>query len=337
MKKILLITALFCITIISNINAQCTADPTYVNAGVPGMFPTPAEGVADGEKDSVYAQVFTIIVPSDTTIIPSDYVPGAPTTPVNVTVNSSTVTAITGLPGALTYACANSCTYPGGTTNGCFIIEGFPFSAGTDSFYVSVVLNVELPVFGATDAPAQDIGYLLTINGCALTVTATVTNETTPGADDGTATAIVANGTPPYTYLWGDGQTTSTATGLAPGTAYYIQVTDAASCTDTVNVTILAAGVGINTINTYTFEVYPVMPNPSTDNAEIRFTSPDYRDVNLTVHNMIGALVVSKRMYSEKGMNVVSLNADKLRPGVYFVTLTDGENTSTKRMVVGSN
>jgi hypothetical protein len=37
------------------------------------------------------------------------------------------------------------------------------------------------------------------------------------GFADGEATITVDGGTPPYTYLWSDGQTTATATGLTAG------------------------------------------------------------------------------------------------------------------------
>jgi hypothetical protein len=46
----------------------------------------------------------------------------------------------------------------------------------------------------------------------------------------GTATANVTGGTPPYSYLWTNGQMTQTATGLAAGT-YTVVVTDGTGCT----------------------------------------------------------------------------------------------------------
>jgi len=46
------------------------------------------------------------------------------------------------------------------------------------------------------------------------------------GAADGTATISVSGGISPYTYLWSDGQSTATATGLTAGT-YDVAVTDA--------------------------------------------------------------------------------------------------------------
>jgi hypothetical protein len=49
------------------------------------------------------------------------------------------------------------------------------------------------------------------------------------GADNGSATASAAGGTPPYTYLWSDGQAVPVATGLIPG-QHFITVTDANGC-----------------------------------------------------------------------------------------------------------
>ncbi|MGM0478529.1 MAG: LamG-like jellyroll fold domain-containing protein [Bacteroidota bacterium] len=57
------------------------------------------------------------------------------------------------------------------------------------------------------------------------------------GANDGEATTTPVDGTAPYTYLWSDGQTTATATGLAAGT-YTVDVTDDNGCIVTSNVTV---------------------------------------------------------------------------------------------------
>ena len=62
-------------------------------------------------------------------------------------------------------------------------------------------------------------------------ITMTSTDVTVNGGSDGTATATVSGGTSPYTYLWSNGGTTSTITGLTPGT-YTCYVTDANGCTD---------------------------------------------------------------------------------------------------------
>ncbi len=87
-------------------------------------------------------------------------------------------------------------------------------------------------------------------NGCTLTATATVGNTNGPllsiplqtnllcfGDVNGDATSSASGGTAPYTYLWSNGQTTVTATGLTSGT-YTLTITDAAGCTATQTITI---------------------------------------------------------------------------------------------------
>lgn len=86
-------------------------------------------------------------------------------------------------------------------------------------------------------------------NSCVVTGNATVSepaviniattnsNVTCFGGADGSSTVNVSGGTSPYTYLWSNGQTTVTDTGLTAGT-YNITVTDANSCTAAVNTTI---------------------------------------------------------------------------------------------------
>jgi hypothetical protein len=55
------------------------------------------------------------------------------------------------------------------------------------------------------------------------------------GNTDGNVTAIIANGTPPYTYLWNTGNTTNTITGLSgqPVDTLTLVVTDVNNCADT--------------------------------------------------------------------------------------------------------
>ncbi|MCB9449119.1 MAG: gliding motility-associated C-terminal domain-containing protein [Flavobacteriales bacterium] len=66
--------------------------------------------------------------------------------------------------------------------------------------------------------------------GADLSATSTYTNTLCYGSTDGTATALPSGGSAPYFYLWSNGQTTATATGLAAGT-YLVTVTDVNGCT----------------------------------------------------------------------------------------------------------
>ena len=81
-----------------------------------------------------------------------------------------------------------------------------------------------------------------------LNLSASGTNASCPGTNDGSASATVSGGTPPYTYFWSNGATTATISGLATGT-YTVAVKDANLCEATASVTIneppqLQGGVG---------------------------------------------------------------------------------------------
>jgi hypothetical protein len=71
----------------------------------------------------------------------------------------------------------------------------------------------------------------------AINVNMSSTNLTCIGGNNGTATATPTSGTPPYTYLWNTGATTSTITNRPAGT-YTVTVIDANGCSGTGTVTI---------------------------------------------------------------------------------------------------
>ena len=80
----------------------------------------------------------------------------------------------------------------------------------------------------------------ITVGGTPITVN--VTNIVQPkcfGDLVGSATIAITNGTAPFNILWDNGQTTLTATNLSIGT-HTVTVTDAAGCSGTATVTIIA-------------------------------------------------------------------------------------------------
>ena len=91
-----------------------------------------------------------------------------------------------------------------------------------------------------TDANACQITRTVTVGqpAAALSGTATQTNVSCFGGNNGTATVAVTGGTPGYTYSWApSGGTGATATGLAAGN-YTVTITDANTCQITRTVTV---------------------------------------------------------------------------------------------------
>jgi hypothetical protein len=103
-------------------------------------------------------------------------------------------------------------------------------------------------VTGATGCIARDTVTLLGASSISVATSSTPANCSGTG---GTATATPSGGTAPYAYFWSNGQTTQTATGLAPGT-YTVTVVGDTTATSggafwTENFT---AGAGAWTLNT---------------------------------------------------------------------------------------
>jgi len=74
-----------------------------------------------------------------------------------------------------------------------------------------------------------------------LKANASSTDETSNGANDGTATCVPTGGTSPYSYEWSNGATTQSISNLAPN-SYTVTVTDANGCTSIESVTVAQYG-----------------------------------------------------------------------------------------------
>ncbi|MEZ4992772.1 MAG: SdrD B-like domain-containing protein [Saprospiraceae bacterium] len=125
-------------------------------------------------------------------------------------------------------------------------------------------------------------------------------DPTCVGETDGSVSAVVAGGTPPYTYSWNTGATTPSITDLGPGT-YSLTVTDNNGCTDENSIDL-----------EYQSEIsIGVFPTPE--------TCPDANDgfLTVTVNNAVPPYTYS---WSNGGTTQVQTDVE---PGTYSVTVTD--------------
>ncbi len=172
---------------------------------------------------------------------------------VNITDNTdcsvSAFVTITDLPVLIASITLNNQPACNGECNGSATASA---TGGTGSY--TYVWNDGPPQTNAATSNILCAGiYTVTVydaNLCTATATVTITdpppvtanitasdNVSCNGVCDGSATVTPGGGTPSYTYLWCDGQTNSTATGLCAGICG-VTVTDANFCTATTSVTI---------------------------------------------------------------------------------------------------
>ncbi|MEW6773507.1 MAG: S8 family serine peptidase [Bacteroidota bacterium] len=149
---------------------------------------------------------------------------------------------------------------------------------------------------------------------------ANVTNATSPGCANGSATITTTGGTAPYSYIWNPNvSTTSTANNLSGttggGATYSVTITDANNCSNTITfsvscVTSIASLSNISGISIY--------PNPNNGHFVIESPTP----LSLKIYNALGQLIFESNIFEEKN-NIDISNYGK---GIYNILLTDSIN-----------
>jgi len=145
----------------------------------------------------------------------------------------------------------------------------------------------------------------ITLNG-----TPSVTNVSCNGGSNGTATITPSGGSPGYTYLWSNGATTASATGLAAGT-YNVTITDANGCTKVVT--------GITVGQPAAFSV-------TTSQTDILCNGAATGSATVNVTGGTGAYT-----YSWSPSGGTAATATGLTAGTYTVTISDANTCQTTR------
>ena len=182
----------------------------------------------------------------------------------------------------------------------------------------------------------ENISYTVTVTdstGCIATasitlpphldVTVSTTNTSCGTCADGTATAIVSGGCPPYWYIWNNGNITNPINNLIQG-LYYVQVTDSCGCSvqDTGSVLYI---VGIDPrINA---EVANIFPNPFFN--ILSFSVLTGRN-EIKIYNAVGERVFEETMADSRK----EIDTRGLPRGVYFISIRDEKNTLVTKKIV---
>ncbi len=155
-----------------------------------------------------------------------------------------------------------------------------------------------------------------------------LTADVTPaaaGQNDGTATANVGLGNPPYQYLWNTAATTQTVTGLVIG-AYTVTVTDALGCSNVLTVNI--GNSATNEIDGLT--ALKMQPNPTSGTVFISATFDRTVETNLQVMNMVGQVIWETNLSATNSLTE-QVDLSNYPDGLYFVRLSaDGQGVTRK-------
>ncbi len=147
---------------------------------------------------------------------------GDPTVKLNGTIGGSATSG--------TWSGGNGTFTPdAGTLDAEYTLSAAEIAAGT----VTLTLTTNAP--SGPCSPVSD-AVTITVNP-APKLSLTGTDPLCHGGNDGTATVTATDGTPPYTYLWSNGQTTPTAIKLYAGN-YSVTVTDTKGCEATDMITL---------------------------------------------------------------------------------------------------
>jgi hypothetical protein len=184
-----------------------------------------------------------------------------------------------------------------------------------------------------TDASGCSATSFAVVNQPAeLIATTNVTNESSPGANDGSATVVPSGGNPPYTYAWSSGGTTDTETGLTVGT-YTVTVTDASGCVYTTTVDI-STGVGMSgAMAGYEIGLWP---NPNTGSFFLSISLPDHQDVDLRLYNALGQIVEQRRL-EDAYRTRIYFEGVNLADGVYQLQISSAQFRTVKKVIVARN
>ena len=217
--------------------------------------------------------------------------------------------------------------------NSSLVIDASASSQGSNFLYLWTTVNGHIVSGGNTLTPTVNAAgtYTLVVtntnSGCTASVNVNVTGTATVnvsltnlvnvscfGMQNGSATLNVSGGVGPYTYLWSNGMTTASVTGLAAG-LYIASITDAQGCQSVVNVNI----------------TQPTQMNATTTTTPASGAGQNNGSASITVTGGTGP-------YTYQWSNgMTGNNVNGLGQGSYTVTITDASGCSINITVMIGN
>jgi hypothetical protein len=183
-------------------------------------------------------------------------------------------------------------------------------------------------VTGANGCSAQIAGQ----TGIATPpLTATATSTPVSGSpSSGTATVQPAGGTAPYEYLWSNGATAQTATGLDGPLTYSCTVTDAKGCETIVSVFVDNL---VGTDNPEIVEKISLSPNPTSDFSNLFLELKNAADCRIEISAADGR-IISQLIENQLVKKNILLNLENENSGIYFIKIKINDEFVVRKISV---
>lgn len=202
--------------------------------------------------------------------------------------------------------------------NGILSSNNFPVMEGTWVIHGATYSNSDDTFGSICDLTADS---LIVTFGQSPTVQSIVDNG------DGSATVTVTGGTQPYSYLWADGQTTATATGLPAG-MISVQITEANGCSTTAELDIM---VGLNDIEQ--LEALNIFPNPTSDQFFVEIELNTQEVISMELYDFTGKKI-DHLISQATTLNTFEFDVATYPAGIYVLHIQIGENSVSRKIVV---
>jgi hypothetical protein len=194
----------------------------------------------------------------------------------------------------------------------------------------------------ATDAKGckDSLEYTLT-EPRAITVNFDIIHESSCGAFNGIATANVAGGIMPYTFIWGEADSNKNTSNLAYGTynglgagTHNLLIVDGNDCSSLNQFNILCP-LGMEYVNTDRLSI-TVYPNPNAGLFNITLPQVNVESgYTVSLYNLSGQLVYLKEFRNDVNNNrLIEIEASFLTKGIYTLNVQSTNTSFVNKVVI---
>jgi hypothetical protein len=132
------------------------------------------------------------------------------------------------------------------------------------------------------------------------------------------------------TYSWSNGATTQDISGLLPG-IYTVTMNNSSGCT--LVQTYIVDSTGTISVEENFWNLFEIYPNPTTGMLYIHYSLREKSDLKLNIESVLGQIVMVQSVPATQE-NRLEVDLTSLERGIYFITLTNGTEKITSRIIL---